>query len=112
MVEADASDTGIWALLSQCSSADQKLHPCAFCSRHLSPDKRNSDVGNRKLLVVILSLQEWRCWLEGVAHPFLAWTNHKNLPLSQRTELPLGPLGFVPGAFRLHTHILPRVQKH
>ena len=32
VVEADASDTGVGAILSQRSPSDHKLHPCAFFS--------------------------------------------------------------------------------
>uniref|UniRef100_A0A8P4GPN0 Gypsy retrotransposon integrase-like protein 1 n=1 Tax=Dicentrarchus labrax TaxID=13489 RepID=A0A8P4GPN0_DICLA len=79
VVEVDASDTGIGAVLSQRSPKDQKLHPCAFLSRRLSPAERNYDVGNRELLAVVVALQEWRHWLEGAALPFIVWTDHKNL---------------------------------
>uniref|UniRef100_A0A8P4FYW6 Gypsy retrotransposon integrase-like protein 1 n=1 Tax=Dicentrarchus labrax TaxID=13489 RepID=A0A8P4FYW6_DICLA len=79
VVEVDASDTGIGAVLSQRSPKDQKLHPCAFLSRRLSPAERNYDVGNRELLAVVVALQVWRHWLEGAALPFIVWTDHKNL---------------------------------
>ncbi|KAI3354114.1 hypothetical protein L3Q82_018667 [Scortum barcoo] len=58
---------------------DQKLHPCAFFSRRLSPAEKNYDIGNRELLAVKLALEEWRHWLEGSKQPFLVWTDHKNL---------------------------------
>lgn len=58
---------------------DNKLHPCAFLSRKLSPAERNYDVGNRELLVVKVILEEWQHWLEGADQPFLVWTDHKNL---------------------------------
>ncbi|KAI3351469.1 hypothetical protein L3Q82_020315 [Scortum barcoo] len=58
---------------------DQKLHPCAFFSKRLSPAERNYDIGNRELLAVKLALEEWRHWLEGSKQPFLVWTDHKNL---------------------------------
>ena len=79
VVEADASDTGVGAVLSQRSAEDQKVHPCAFFSRKLSPAERNYDIGNRELLAVKLALEEWRHWLEGAEQPFLVWTDHKNL---------------------------------
>ncbi|XP_050924947.1 uncharacterized protein LOC108874699 [Lates calcarifer] len=79
VVEVDASDSGVGAVLSQRSTSDQKLHPCAFFSRRLTPAERNYDVGNRELLAVVLALQEWRHWLEGSTHPFIVWTDHKNL---------------------------------
>lgn len=79
VVEVDASDTGVGAVLSQRSPEDHKLHPCAFFSRRLSSAERNYDIGNRELLAVVLALQEWRHWLEGAEHPFIIWTDHKNL---------------------------------
>ena len=36
VVEVDASDTGVGAVLSQHSTSDRKLHPCAFFSRRLT----------------------------------------------------------------------------
>ena len=79
MVEVDASDVGVGAILSQRSQVDKKLHPCAFLSRKLSPAERNYDVGNRELLAIKVALEEWRHWLEGAEQPFLVWTDHKNL---------------------------------
>ena len=79
VVEVDASDVGVGAVLSQRVASDQKLHPCAFFSRRLSPAERNYDIGNRELLAVKLALEEWRHWLEGTKQPFLVWTDHKNL---------------------------------
>uniref|UniRef100_A0A4W5QYB6 Reverse transcriptase/retrotransposon-derived protein RNase H-like domain-containing protein n=1 Tax=Hucho hucho TaxID=62062 RepID=A0A4W5QYB6_9TELE len=86
VLEVDASDTGVGAVLSQRSPSDQKLHPCAFLSRKLSPAKRNFDVGNRELLAVKLALEEWRHWLEGSVIPFIVWTDHKNLAYIQSAK--------------------------
>lgn len=79
VVEVDASDSGVGAVHSQRSPADKKLHPCAFFSRRLTLAERNYDVGNRELLAVVLALQEWQHWLEGVFHPFVIWIDHNNL---------------------------------
>ena len=79
MVEVDASDVGVGAVLSQRSAKDNKLHPCAFLSRKLSASERNYDVGNRELLAIKVALEEWRHWLEGAEQPFLIWMDHKNL---------------------------------
>lgn len=57
VVEVDALDTGVEAVLSQQSAADENPLPCT-CSHCLTPAERNYDVGNRELLV--LALQEWR----------------------------------------------------
>ena len=78
-VEVDASDSGVGAVLSQRSAGDQKMHPCAFFSRKLSPAEQHYDIGNRELLAVKMALEEWRHWLEGAEQPFVVWTDHKNL---------------------------------
>lgn len=77
VVEVDASDSGVGAVLSQ--RREGKLHPCAFFSHRLSPAERNYDVGDRELLAIKLALEEWRHWLEGATQPFIVWTDHRNL---------------------------------
>uniref|UniRef100_A0A8C7SC68 ribonuclease H n=1 Tax=Oncorhynchus mykiss TaxID=8022 RepID=A0A8C7SC68_ONCMY len=79
IVEVDASEAGFGAVLSQRSGAPPKLRPCAFFSQKLSPAERNYDVGDRELLAVVRALKVWGHWLEGAQHPFLIWTDHRNL---------------------------------
>ncbi|KAL0150433.1 hypothetical protein M9458_054260 [Cirrhinus mrigala] len=79
IVEIDASSTGIGAVLSQRHGDPPKLYPCAFFSRKLSQAEQNYDVGNRELLAMKASLEEWRHWLEGAKFPFTILTDHRNL---------------------------------
>ena len=53
VVEVDALDVGVGAVLSKRSTADQKLHQCAFISWGLSSHVR-------ELLVVKEALEKWR----------------------------------------------------
>ncbi len=85
MVEVDASEVGVGAILSQ-RGEDGKLHPCAFMSRRLSDAERNYHVGDLELLAVKLALEEWRHWLEGAQHPFQVLTDHKNLEYIQQAK--------------------------
>lgn len=86
IVEVDASDTGVGAVLSQRSGPDQKLHPCAFFFRKLTPAERNYDVADWELLAVKMALEEWRHWLESSKQPFVVWTDHKNLSYIQSAK--------------------------
>ena len=86
IVEVDASNVGVGAILSQRSAKDNKVHPCAYFSHRLTPTEVNYDVGNRELLAVKMALEEWRHWLEGASVPFLVWTDHKNLEYLQTAK--------------------------
>ncbi|KAI3355532.1 hypothetical protein L3Q82_018363, partial [Scortum barcoo] len=59
VVEVDASNEGIGAVLSHRLPADNRIHPCAFLSRKLSAAERNYDVGNKELLLAVkVALEE------------------------------------------------------
>ncbi|KAI2665952.1 Transposon Tf2-9 polyprotein [Labeo rohita] len=79
IVEVDASNSGVGAVLSQRHGEPPKMFPCAFFSRKLSAAERNYDVGDRELLALKEALLEWRHWLEGSKVPFLVLTDHRNL---------------------------------
>lgn len=79
VLEVDASEVAIGAVISQCQGPRDLLHPVAFFSHKLSPAKRNYDAGDRVLLTIKAALEEWRYLLEGAAYPILVYTDHRNL---------------------------------
>ncbi len=90
IVEMDASNTGIGAILSQRHSCPPKLHPCTYFYHKLSSAEQNYDFGNRQLLAMKSAMEEWRHWLDGSKHPFVVLTDHKNLEY-QRSAKRLNP---------------------
>ncbi|KAI2661861.1 Transposon Tf2-6 polyprotein [Labeo rohita] len=85
VVEVDASDVGIGAILSQ-RGPDGKLHPCSFFSRKFNPTQQHYGVGDRELLAIKWALEEWRHWLQGGGEPFTVWTDHQNLTVIRQTK--------------------------
>ena len=79
LLEVDASEVAVGAVISQRLGNKDLVHPVGFFSRKLSPAERNYDVGDRELLAIKAALEEWRYLLEGAAHPVLIYTDHKNL---------------------------------
>ncbi|KAK1805736.1 hypothetical protein P4O66_002000 [Electrophorus voltai] len=65
VVEVDASDTGVGAVLSQHMGERGGFKPVAYFSGKLSSAERNSGVGDRELLAMKLAFEEWRHWLAG-----------------------------------------------
>lgn len=86
VLEVDTSDIAVGAILSQRTGPRAKLKHCAFFSRRLSPAERNYCVGDRDLLAIKLALEEWRHLLEGAEHPFVIFTDHKNLIYLRTTK--------------------------
>ena len=58
IVEVDASNTGVGAILSLGLAGDSKVDPCSFYSHRLSPAEQNYDIGNKELLAVKLAIEE------------------------------------------------------
>ncbi|KAK3544298.1 hypothetical protein QTP86_009135 [Hemibagrus guttatus] len=86
IVEVDTSNTGVGAVLSQCSGLKGELHPCAYYSHWLIAPERNYEVGDRELQAIKLALEKWRHWLEGAKQPFLILTDHQNLTHIQQAK--------------------------
>ncbi|KAL0152770.1 hypothetical protein M9458_052493 [Cirrhinus mrigala] len=86
VVEVDAADTGVGAVLSQWSGEPLAPHPCAYYSRKLTLAEQNYGIRDRELLAIKQALEEWCHWLEGAKHPLQVITDHKNLQYLQNAK--------------------------
>uniref|UniRef100_A0A8C5QSG8 Gypsy retrotransposon integrase-like protein 1 n=1 Tax=Leptobrachium leishanense TaxID=445787 RepID=A0A8C5QSG8_9ANUR len=86
VLEVDASEFAVGAVLSQRLVKTGRIHPVYFFSKGLSPAERNYDVGERELLAIKMALEEWRHLLEGARHPVTVFTDHRNLEYLQRAR--------------------------
>jgi hypothetical protein len=55
------------------------LHLCAYFSKTFIATEQNYDIYDRELLAVILTLSEWKQYLQGTTHLVTIITDHKNL---------------------------------
>lgn len=88
VVETDASGVGIGAVLMQ------NGRPIAFLSKALCPKKQILSIYERELLVVLMAIQKWRCYLQG--HKFIIKTDQQALKylLDQKVLSPMQQRGF------------------
>lgn len=87
IVETDASDYAVAAIISQISAEDGELHPVAFHSRTMAPAEANYDIFDKELLAIWDAFSHWRCYLEGAAHKIQVFTDHKNLEYFATTKV-------------------------
>ena len=73
VMETDASDIGISAILSQCDK-EGKLRPIAYLSRRLSSAEQNYNVTEKEFLAIIYGVSKIRSYLIG--RPLKVFTDH------------------------------------
>jgi hypothetical protein len=81
VIECDSSDHVCAGILSQRHPVGDKfvLHPVAFYSKKMSPAECNYGIGDKELLAIIYSFQEWRHYILGSEIPILVLSDHLNL---------------------------------
>ena len=89
IVNTDASDTGIGAILSQVQ-ADGEEHVVSYASRLLTKAERNYCVTRKELLAVVTFLHHFRQYLIGAK--FIIHTGHGALIWLQSFKSPEGQL--------------------
>jgi len=84
-IEVDTLDypTGR-ALSMECK--DRKWRLVAFLSKSLNEMERNYKIHDKKMLVIIRGLENWRHLLEDVRFKFEIWTDYKNLEYFMKAQ--------------------------
>ena len=65
---------------------DRKWRPVAFLSKLLNKTERNYEIHDKKMLVVVKRLENWRHLLEDAKYIFKVWTDHKNLEYFMKAQ--------------------------
>mgnify|MGYP002804382785 CR=1 FL=1 len=87
IVEADASEVALGAILSQRNGITGHLHPVAYMSRKLSGAELNYTVAEKELLAIKGAFKEWRHYLWGAKHTVTVYTDHRNLQFMKTVRL-------------------------
>jgi len=86
VVETDASDYVIAAIISQISSDDGNIHPITFYSHSMQLAELNYEIYDKELLPIFEAFRQWCNYLEGSAHIILVLSDHKNLEYFMTTK--------------------------
>ena len=84
-VEVDVSDFATGGVLSM-KCEDEKWRPVAYISKSLNEAKRNYEIHDKEMLVIIRYLEAWRYFLKGAKDRFEIWTNYKNLECFMKAQ--------------------------
>ncbi|KAJ1113094.1 hypothetical protein NDU88_001351 [Pleurodeles waltl] len=87
IVETDASDVAIEAVLSQLNKDTGQLHPVAYMSRKLNEGEQNYVIAEKELLAIRDAFKEWRHHLLGAKYTVTVYTDHRNLQFMSSARL-------------------------
>ncbi|MBW0475111.1 hypothetical protein O181_014826 [Austropuccinia psidii MF-1] len=85
IVETDASDYALGALLSQLS--DSGKHPIAFDSCKLLPAELNYEIHHKEPLGIVWALKRWRAFLFYLSSSFEVRANHSSLQYFMKSDI-------------------------
>ena len=85
MVKTDASDRVVAEILSQ-QHSDTEWYSVAYFSKTMALTECNYEIHDKKMLVIIRSLKQWRSELEGTHSQFQIYTDHKALEYFMTTK--------------------------
>jgi len=87
IVETNASNYALAAILSTVSPMDNQVHPITFHSWTFNSAELNYNVHDKELLAIFEAFKVWHHYLEGSLTPVDIVTDHKNLKYFSTTKL-------------------------
>ena len=84
VLQTDASDRGVGAVLSQPTEDGSGDHPIAYFSKKLLPREEKYSMGEKECLAIKLAIQAFRVYLLG--RPFHVQTDHRSLEWLDRVK--------------------------
>ena len=84
-MEVDTLDYATRGVLS-IKYDDRLWRPVAFLSKSLNKTEKNYKIHDKKMLVIIRKLENWKHLLEGAHFKFEVWTDHKNLEYFMKVQ--------------------------
>ncbi|KAJ1204129.1 hypothetical protein NDU88_007910 [Pleurodeles waltl] len=87
IVEADASDIAIRAVLSQLNKETGQLHPVAYMLRKLNEAEQNYVIAEKELLAIRDAFKEWRHYILGAKYIITVYTDHRDLQFMSAARL-------------------------
>jgi hypothetical protein len=79
VVETDASDYALGAIVSQRDPVDGLLHPITFHSRKFQPAEQNYEIYDKEMLAIVETLDRYRHYFEGLGQKTTVFSDHRNL---------------------------------
>ena len=79
ILEADASDYAVGAVISQRDPETGMLHPITFHSRKFNAAELNYEIYDKKMLAIVETMDYYRHYFEGLGQTTTIFSDHRNL---------------------------------
>src|SRR5579859_5624786 len=79
ILEADASDFALGAIISQRGPKNGVLHPITFYSRKFNWVELNYEIYDKEMLAIVKMMDHYQLYFEGLGHQSTLFLDHRNL---------------------------------
>ena len=79
VLEADASDYAVGAVISQRDPESGRLHPITFYSRKFNSAELNYEIYDKEMLAIVETMDHYRHYFEGLGQSTTIFSDHRNL---------------------------------